>query len=177
MGASKQSFMDQREIEELNFAEQLAFEEKGEKLSIVQLGLNAMPELIDLEIEEFENGDISSLDLAIKFRGYMEKFKTLSEKMDEWIVEKRISIADEADKYPEGYHGYKISLQSRETPNYKHIAKWIELEKAKKDFEEKCKLAFKLVQKGGLNIDEDGEEIPLPVIKTTSFIKFDTVKK
>ncbi|WP_347217908.1 hypothetical protein [Chryseobacterium sp.] len=177
MGASKQSFMDQREIEELNFAEQLAFEEKGEKLSTVQLGLNAMPELIDLEIQQFENGDISSLDLAIKFRGYMDKFKSLSEKMDEWIVEKRISISDEADKYPEGYHGYKIYLQSRETPNYKHIAKWIELEKAKKDFEEKCKLAFKLVQKGGLNVDESGEEIPLPIIKTTSFIKFDTVKK
>lgn len=177
MGASKQSFMEQREIDELNFAEQLAFEEKGEKLSTVQLGLNAMPELIDLEIQEFENGDISSLDLAIKFRGYMDKFKSLSEKMDEWIVEKRISISDEADKYPDGYHGYKISLQQRETPNYKHIGKWIELEKAKKEFEEKCKLAYKLVQKGGLNVDESGEEIPLPVIKTTSFIKFDTVKK
>lgn len=177
MGANKNLFMDEREREQLSFAESLEFQERKEKVSEVKTGLNAMPKLLDLEIKEFEAGNISSLDLALKFRGYSEVFKSLNEKMDEWTKENRISISDEADKYPEGYQGYKISLQSRETPNYKHIAKWIELEKAKKDFEEKCKLAFKLVQKGGLNVDESGEEIPLPVVKTTSFIKFDTVKK
>lgn len=177
MGANKNLFMGQREIDELNFAEQLAFEEKGEKLSTVQLGLNAMPELIDLEIKEFDNGNISSLDLALKFRGYSEVFKSLSEKMDEWTKENRVSISDEADKYPEGYHGYKVVLQSRETASFKNIAKWQELEKAKKDFEARSKLALKMVQKGGLNVDENGEEIPLPEITTTSFIKFDRVKK
>lgn len=177
MGVSKQSFMDQREIEELNFAEQLNFEEKGERLSTVQLGLNAMPELINLEIQEFENGDISSLDLALKFRGYSDVFKSLSEKMDEWIKENRISISDEADKYPEGYHGYKVALQTRETSSFKNIPQWIALEQAKKDFEARSKLALKMVQKGGLNVDESGEEIPLPEVTTTSFIKFDRVKK
>lgn len=34
-----------------------------------------------------------------------------------------------------------------------------------------------MVQKGGLNVDESGEEIPLPEITTTSFIKFDRIKK
>lgn len=177
MGASKQTFIEQREIDDLNFAEQLAFEEKGEKCSTVQLGLNAMPELIDLEIQDFDLGNISSLDLALKFRVYSEVFKSLSEKMDEWIKENRISISDEADKYPEGYKGFKVKLQSRTTMNFKNIQIWEDLEKAKKDFEDKSKLAFALVQKGGLNVDENGEIIPLPESTTTTFIKFDKVKK
>lgn len=175
MGASKELFMEERD--QLNFAESLEFQYRNEKKSEVKNGLNAMPELIEMEIKEFEDGNISSLDLALKFRGYSEIFKSLSEKMDEWTKENRISISDEADKYPEGYKGYKVILQSRETINFKNIPKWQELEKAKKDFEARSKLALKMVQNGGLNVDENGEEIPLPQITTTSFIKFDKVKK
>ena len=102
MGANKDLFMDERERDQLSFAESLEFQERNEKVSEVKTGLNAMPELIDLEIKEFQDGNISSLDLALKFRGYSEVFKSLSEKMDEWIKENRISISHEADKYPEG---------------------------------------------------------------------------
>ena len=177
MGANKNLFMDEREREQLNFADSLEFQERNEKVSEVKTGLNAMPELIDLEIKEFQDGNISSLDLALKFRGYSEVFKSLSEKMDEWIKENRISISDEADKYPEGYHGYKVVLQTRETSSFKNIPQWIALEHAKKDFEARSKLALKMVQKGSLNVDESGEVIPLPEITTTSFLKFDRVKK
>ena len=93
-----------------------------------------MPGLIDLEIKEFQDGNISSLDLALKFRGYSEVFKSLSEKMDEWIKENKMSISHEADKYPEGYHGYKVVLQSRETSSFKNIPQWVALEDAKKRF-------------------------------------------
>lgn len=175
MGTSKNIFMQDRE--EMNFAEQLEFQDRNEKKSQVSEGLNAMPELIELEIKEFEDGNISSLDLALKFRGYTDNLKAQIEKMDEWIKENRISISDEADKYPTGYKGYKVVLQTRETSSFKNIPQWIALEQAKKDFESKSKLALKMVQKGGLNVDESGEEIPLPEITTTSFVKFDRVKK
>lgn len=177
MGANKNLFMDEREKEQMNFAESLEFQDRNEKKSEVKNGLNAMPELIEMEIKEFEDGNISSLDLALKFHGYSEIFKSLSEKIDEWTKENRISISNESEKYPEGYHGYKVVLQSRETASFKNIPKWQELEKAKKDFETRSKLALKMVQKGGLNVDENGEEIPLPEITTTSFIKLDRVKK
>lgn len=134
MGANKDLFMDEREREQLSFAESLEFQERNEKVSEVKMGLNAMPGLIDLEIKEFQDGNISSLDLALKFRGYSEVFKSLSEKMDEWIKENKMSISHEADKYPEGYHGYKVVLQSRETSSFKNIPQWVALEDAKKRF-------------------------------------------
>ena len=48
--------------------------------------------------------------------------------------------------------------------------------KCKKEFEQKSKLAFQLVKKGGLNVDENGEEIPLPEVKVSSFIKMEKLK-
>jgi hypothetical protein len=32
------------------------------------------------------------------------------------------------------------------------------------------------VKKGGLNVDENGEEIPLPEVKVSSFIKMERLK-
>ena len=59
MGANKDLFMDERERDQLSFAESLEFQERNEKVSEVKTGLNAMPELIDLEIKEFQDGNIS----------------------------------------------------------------------------------------------------------------------
>lgn len=177
MGATKNDFMQDREAETLNFAEELRFEEKSEAILEVKSGLNAIPKLIEFEIEEFENGGISSLDLALKFRGYSENLKAQIEKMDEWVKENKHSISDESEKYPEGYHGYKVVLQTRETKSFKNIPAWLALEQSKKEFEAKSVAALNMVRKGGLNVDENGEEIPLPEITVSSFIKFDKIKK
>ena len=176
MGANKNDFMSDREAEELNFAEQLRFEEKSDAIASVKSGLNAMPELIEFEILEFENGNISALDLALKFRGYTDNLKSQIEKMDNWIKENKLYISDESEKYPEGYHGYKVVLQTRETKSFKNIDEWVKLEKAKKDFEAKSIAALNMVRKGGLNVDENGEYIPLPEITSTSFILFSKLK-
>ena len=63
-----------------------------------------------------------------------------------------------------------------EKKSFKNIDEWVKLEKAKKDFEAKSIAALNMVRKGGLNVDENGEDIPLPEITSTSFILFSKLK-
>ena len=128
------------------------------------------------DCDRYENGNISALDVAVKFKDEMSFLEHLTNQRKTWIDENLESVSNEADNYNNEYKGYKVNLQTRETLNFKSIPQWNVLENAKKEFEQKSKLAFQLVKKGGLNVDENGEEIPLPEVKVSSFIKMEKLK-
>lgn len=128
------------------------------------------------DCDKYENGHISALDVAVKFKDEMSFLEHLTNQRKTWIDENLESVSNEADNYNNEYKGYKITLQSRETLNYKMIPQWQKFEEQKKELEAKSKLALQLVRKGGLNVDENGEEIPLPEVKVSSFIKMEKLK-
>ena len=128
------------------------------------------------QADEYDNGNIDALETAILMRKDYERLEIQMNLRKTWMDENKESIESESSKYPEGFKGYKVSIQTKSTANFKSIPEWIKLEKDKKDFEAKSKLAYQMVQKGGLNVDANGEEIPLPEMSVTSFIKFDKVK-
>lgn len=162
MGKSKNDFMNDREAE------------------LYSVGnLNVFEQLSDAflkHVDEYEAGNADALETAVKMRKDYERLEDQMNMRKTWIDEQKNEIESEADKYPEGYNGYKIVKQTRETKSFKNIAEWLKLEKAKKDFEAKSIAALNMVRKGGLNVDENGEEIQLPEISVTSFIKFDKLK-
>lgn len=128
-------------------------------------------------IEAYENGDVSALDVAVQFKEEMMMYEYFSEMRKAWIDENKDAIDNEADKWGGVYGGFKITKQHRETLSFKHIPEWNELEGRKKEVEKLSKLALQMVRKGGLNVDENGEEIPLPEVKSTSFIVFSKIDK
>lgn len=99
------------------------------------------------DCDRYENGHILALDVAVKFKEEMSFLEHLSNQRKNWIDENLESISNEADNYNNEYKGYKITLQSRETLNFKSIPQWNVLENAKKEFEQKSKLAWQLVKK------------------------------
>lgn len=162
MGKSKNDFMNDRESE----------------LYSVE-SLNVFDQLSDAflkQVDEYEAGNVDALETAVKMRKDYERLEIQMNLRKTWIDEQKNEIENEAEKYPEGYKGYKIVKQTRETKSFKNIAEWLKLEKAKKDFEAKSIAALNMVRKGGLNVDENGEEIPLPEITSTSFILFSKLK-
>ena len=141
--------------------------------------LNVFEQISDAflkQVDDYEAGNVDALETAIKMRKDYERLEIQMNMRKTWIDEQKNEIENEAEKYPEGYNGYKITKQTRETKSFKNIAEWLKLENAKKDFEAKSIAALNMVRKGGLNVDENGEEIELPEISVTSYIKFDKLK-
>ena len=162
MGRSKIDFMNDREAELYSVGK-----------------LNVFEQLSDTflkQVDEYEAGNVDALETAVKMRKDYERLEIQMNMRKMWIDEQKNEIENEAEKYPEGYKGYKVTKQTRETKSFKNIAEWLKLEQAKKDFEAKSIAALNMVRKGGLNVDENGEEIELPEITTTSFIKFEKIK-
>lgn len=127
--------------------------------------------------EEYENGNIGALECASEFREEMDYLTALSEERKAWMNENVDAITDEAEAYgKEGYKGKIFTKQTKTSYSFKHIPAWKKLETEKKDLEAKSKLALKMVEKGGLNVDENGEEIPLPEVSVSSFIKVEKAK-
>lgn len=128
--------------------------------------------------QEVEDGNVSPLEAAVNFKEEMDFLNQLSEERKTWLNENVDIITDEASAYGnDGFRGFVFSKIYKETPSYKHIPAWLKLENQMKALEQKSKLAWKMVQNGGLNVDENGEEIPLPIVKTTSYIKGEKVRK
>ena len=124
-----------------------------------------------------EEGELSALDCAVKFKDEMDYLIALAEDRKAWLNENVDEVVNEADQFgKDGYKGLIFSKQVRETLSYKHIPEWVEVESKKKAIEEKSKAAYQQVKKGMMNVDENGEEITLPEVKTSSFIKADKVK-
>lgn len=169
MGANKNDFLIDREREMLE-------QERGLNELDLYRSFNAISDAFVSKADEYENGNISALDTAIDFKKEIESLEIQISNRKTWIDENKGAIENEAVKYPEGHRGFTVSLQSRTTKNFKNIPEWIKLEHAIKDFEAKSNAALKMVEKGGLNVDSDGQEIPLPEITVSSFIKFGKVK-
>lgn len=129
------------------------------------------------QMEQYEDGKISALDAAVHMKKEMEQLEWQENQRKAWIDEHKDEIEVEAEKYGNEYAGFKIVKQSRETMDFKSIPEWLRLESARKDFEAKSKAALMMVRKGGLNVDANGEEIQLPEVSVSSFIKFVKLKK
>lgn len=128
--------------------------------------------------QQVETGDISPLDCAVQFKQEMDYLNQLSEERKSWLNENVDAITGEAEGYgKDGYNGLIFTKQTKATPSFKHIPAWIEAEQKKKEVESQSKAAWMMVQKGGLNVDENGEIIPLPEFSYSSFIKAEKVKK
>ena len=127
--------------------------------------------------EAVENGDLSFIDCASKFREEMDYLNELADHRKSWLSEYADQITNEAEQYgKQGYKGRLFLKQSRTTYSFSHIPAWQDLENQKKAIEEKAKSALLYVQRGGLNVDENGEEIILPQVKVSSFLKVEKVK-
>lgn len=129
------------------------------------------------EANQVAEGELSVLDLAVKYHNENKVFEEQITKRKEWLTQNLDVIADQSEKYgKQGYKGKIFIRQTKKTLSFKHIPQWQEFEKQKKDFEEKSKLALRMVERGGMNVDETGEEIPLPEVSYSSFLKVDKVK-
>lgn len=64
------------------------------------------------------------------------------------------------------YNGYKFELRKGGAMyDFSNIPEWNEHKSKLKEIEEKAKAAFKNQNKGLLTADENGEVVPLPVVK------------
>lgn len=127
---------------------------------------------------QVEEGNLSALDCAVNFKEEMDYLSALAEDRKAWLNENVDEVVNEAEQYgKDGYHGLVFSKQVRETLSFKHIPEWVEVESKKKAIEEKSKAAYQQVKKGMMNVDENGAEITLPEVKTSSFIKAEKVRK
>jgi hypothetical protein len=113
----------------------------------------------------YDNGDNDVLETLL----YLEDFKkpleecltVIKEFKDQYIQQIEVSAMD----YKDGYNGFDISIRNGgRVFNYKEVEEWQTYEKAKKDCEERLKLAFLSVEAGNLGVTKDGEEIELPSI-------------
>ncbi|MDR2207131.1 MAG: hypothetical protein LBE36_13365 [Flavobacteriaceae bacterium] len=129
------------------------------------------------DCEMAEQGEMYSLDCAAKFKYEMDMCEQLFDDRKKWLNENADEISGEAEKYgKDGYKGFLFSKQTRETLSYTNIPEWNAANEAKKAIEEKSKAALMQVKKGMMNVDANGEEIPLPEVKVSSFIKIEKLK-
>lgn len=127
--------------------------------------------------QEVEEGNLSPIEAAVQFKEEMDYLNQLSEDRKTWLNENVDAITNEASQYgKDGYKGFVFTKMYRENPSFKHIPDWSKAEKQMKAIEARSKLAYKMVQNGGLNVDENGEEIPLPEVKVSTFIKAEKIK-
>ncbi|WP_312306467.1 hypothetical protein [Chryseobacterium sp.] len=129
--------------------------------------------------QQVEEGDLSPIEVAVQFKQEMDYLSQLAEERKTWLNENIDAITDEAEQYGKnGYKGFLFTKQYRETLSFKNIPEWQELYNEQKKVESKSKMAWMSVQNGLPNVDhETGEEIPLPEVKVSTFIKTEKVKK
>lgn len=129
--------------------------------------------------QQVENGDLSPLELAVKFTREREEFQRADAIRKDWLTENLSSILNEAELYgKDGYHGYRFSNTSRPQFDFKTNPDWVKLESQKKEIEEQMKTAYQATGKNLINATFDGEEIPLPAVTYTKpSIKAEKIKK
>ena len=140
---------------------------------VKEMFISIQDELINTKEEAF-NGELSNLDALIKMREAKEKAEQVLEIVKDFENEKINEIEQEASKYPNNtYMGFEIkSIAGRKMFSYKAIEEIKNLEKNKKELEDKYKNAFNGFQKGIVQttyvdevihwIDENGEVKPFP---------------
>lgn len=176
MGASKNDFMNDREAE--SFASQLLHEDALQHESDLRAGFTALSNRFEYDIDQYENGNISALDLAVKFKNEMDIMSTQIENRKAWLDENKSTIAGESEGHGKsGYHGLIFSIQTRTTYDFSKVNDVAKLKADIKELEEKGKLALKLIEKGIEPVDaKTGELLPVPEVKISSFLKTDKAK-
>lgn len=128
--------------------------------------------------EDYENGNITALDCAVKFKQDNDYLEQLMNERKTWIDENRDSVTEESEQYGKsGYKGFIFSLQTRKTLDFSNIKEITTLKTKIKDIENNGKIALQLIDKGIEPLDVNtGELLPIPTVKTTSFVKIDKAK-
>lgn len=120
------------------------------------------------QIQEVEAGDLSPLDLAVKFAKEREELAQLDTMRKDWLTENLDSILTEADNYgKDGYKGLKFSNTSRPQYDYSTNPKHEQLKGELKTIEDQMKTAYLNTGKNLINATFDGEEIILPKVTYT----------
>lgn len=129
--------------------------------------------------QQVENGDLSPLELAVKFAKERADLEDALKVRKEWQDENLSSILNEADQYgKDGYHGYRFSNSSKSQYSFVTNPDWVKLEEQKKEIEAQMKIAYQATGKNLINATFDGEEIPLPVVTYTKpSLKTEKIKK
>ena len=176
MGKSKNDFMQDRENE--SFASQLLSDDAASYQADLRAGFTALSNRFEYDVDQYEAGNISAIDLAVKFKNEIDIMTTQIENRKSWLDEAKREIANEADQYGKaGYHGLVFTVQTRSTNSYKNIDAWLNAEKTKKEVEAKAKLALQLIEKGIEPLDANtGELLPIPEVTVTSYLKTDKAK-
>ena len=176
MGASKNDFINDREEE--SFASQLLSDDAASYQADLMAGFTALSNRFEYDIDQYVNGNISALDLAVKFKNEMDIMTIQIENRKAWLDEYKSTIAGESEGYGKsGYKGLIFTVQIRSTPSYKNIDSWVKADDLKKQIEAKAKLALQLMEKGIEPVDaQTGELLPVPEVKISSFLKTDKLK-
>lgn len=128
-----------------------------------------LQEKLSYEMQMAENGDSIYLDCLIELEQIRSVCERCSQDIKEWKSEKEAEISGDAINYNNQYKGYKIELRNgRKIFDYSGIKEITEKKNEIKELENRAKVAFENRQKGILNIDEDGCEIELPIVKYTA---------
>ncbi len=131
-----------------------------------ELYIKLQDELINT-VNQVEEGELSCLDALIELersRKYLESSLAIIKGFKDTQLN---NISNEASEYRDGYRGFMIEVRNGgKMYNYKHIPEWSEADTAKKEIESKYKTMFEAKVKGleFANVDENGEELPMPVL-------------
>lgn len=119
-------------------------------------------------IERTEEGEISHLDLAVKFAKESEILEKANKMRKDWQNENLESILNEAEKYGKsGFKGYLFSNSSRVNYKYDTNPRWIQLKDEMDEIATQMKMAYVATGKNLINATFDGEEIILPKVEYT----------
>lgn len=130
------------------------------------------------QTQEVENGNLSALELAVRFTNERQALEATAKMRKEWCDENLPEILNEAEQYgKDGFRGYKLSNTSRPQYSFATNPEWVKLEEQRKEIESQMKTAYQATGKNLINATFDGEEIPLPVVTYTKpSIKAEKIK-
>ena len=93
--------------------------------------------------------------------------KQMKAENDAALAEIEAIALDDAESYEKTFQlkGFKFERRNGATRySFRHIPKWNEFNDKRKDFEDMCKQALKAGASNMQIADQDGEEIPLPIV-------------
>jgi len=109
-----------------------------------------------------ENGEVDALLAYTK----LHELETALKSAKDIVYEAAINEADKYNDKTFQFHGYEIQKKSAAGRwDFKHIPEWNQYKETIAAFEDKCKTAFKLAEKGDKYVSEDGELVQ-PAIYT-----------
>lgn len=160
MGADKDIFMEQREVEQsathnITTHEQVDINQIEDKYLPIELNRAKIKAEVEKITTAVTNGEINPLN-AFLFVKYMED---VSKSAKEALGEQAINEALKHGKDFE-YNGAKVNIKSSPGRwDYKHLPEWIEAEQKVKAIEENAKQSYQNAAKGVITASNDGEVI------------------